>query len=195
MKSSYRIPLYALLGILVYFPLFGWMDWMPLRMYDEGRNAVNAVEMLWSGNYLVTTFQGHSDSITGISLTSDNTTLVSSSKDGSAIVWDLKSRQILNTFKKCSGTTSQAISNVIVCRIPRDSFLENYSGDFIIMPFGKFVKGSTSVNVKLTKQNWKDIGQDFKPKGISSNIGGLDVIQDEEINIKNRLQRVLYEME
>lgn len=37
------------------------MDWMPLRMFDEGRNAVNAVEMMKSGDFIITRFEGISD--------------------------------------------------------------------------------------------------------------------------------------
>ena len=61
LKRFKRPLLYFFIGLLIYFPLFGWMDWMPLRIFDEGRNAVNAIEMFWSKNYLVTKFEGAPD--------------------------------------------------------------------------------------------------------------------------------------
>lgn len=43
---------------LIYFILFGWLDWLPLRKYDEVRLAINAVEMFKNGNFIVTYFNG-----------------------------------------------------------------------------------------------------------------------------------------
>lgn len=44
--------------ILCYFPLFLHLDQLPLRLWDEGRRAVNAFEMAQNGNFLVTHYAG-----------------------------------------------------------------------------------------------------------------------------------------
>jgi 4-amino-4-deoxy-L-arabinose transferase-like glycosyltransferase len=36
------------------FLLFGHIEKLPLRQYDEARQAINAMEMVQSGNWLVT---------------------------------------------------------------------------------------------------------------------------------------------
>ncbi|MFN5621315.1 MAG: ArnT family glycosyltransferase, partial [Flavobacteriales bacterium] len=38
------------------FLLFGHIEKLPLRQYDEARQAINAMEMLHSGNWLVTSY-------------------------------------------------------------------------------------------------------------------------------------------
>ena len=45
------------------------------------------------------TFKGHSDSITDIILSEDNSQLISSSKDGLCIIWDTTSKQVLKPLK------------------------------------------------------------------------------------------------
>lgn len=40
------------------FLLFGHIEKLPLRQYDEARQAINAMEMVQSGNWLVTTYDG-----------------------------------------------------------------------------------------------------------------------------------------
>lgn len=40
------------------FLLFGHIEKLPLRQYDEARQAINAMEMVQSGNLLVTTYDG-----------------------------------------------------------------------------------------------------------------------------------------
>lgn len=44
-----------------YFPLFYQLDRLYLTLWDESRLSVNAVEMLRSGDWFVTTFQGQPD--------------------------------------------------------------------------------------------------------------------------------------
>jgi 4-amino-4-deoxy-L-arabinose transferase-like glycosyltransferase len=55
--------LFSWIGILcvLAIPLFGFLDTMPLRIYDEARLAINAYEMAQSGNYIVTTYDGNPD--------------------------------------------------------------------------------------------------------------------------------------
>ena len=48
-------------GLIVYFPLFLDLDALPLALYDESRRAVNAIEMLQQGNFIVTYFEGKPD--------------------------------------------------------------------------------------------------------------------------------------
>ncbi|HEX4888341.1 MAG TPA: glycosyltransferase family 39 protein [Luteibaculaceae bacterium] len=50
-----------LLLLLLYIPIFGYLNQLPLRVYDEARLAVNAQEMIRYGNLLVTYFEGKPD--------------------------------------------------------------------------------------------------------------------------------------
>lgn len=49
---------YLLLAAVIYFPLFLHLDVLPLRIWDEARQAINAYEMIRSGDLLVTRFYG-----------------------------------------------------------------------------------------------------------------------------------------
>jgi 4-amino-4-deoxy-L-arabinose transferase-like glycosyltransferase len=49
------------LFILLYFPIFLNLDVLPIRMWDESQNAMNAYEMLHNGHWLVPTYQGQPD--------------------------------------------------------------------------------------------------------------------------------------
>lgn len=46
---------------LIYFPVFGHLDSLPIRIWDEARLATNAIEMLRDGDFLVTHFEGKPD--------------------------------------------------------------------------------------------------------------------------------------
>lgn len=48
----------SIFAVACYFPLFLHLDHMSVRLWDEGRRAVNAFEMAQSGNYLVTSYEG-----------------------------------------------------------------------------------------------------------------------------------------
>src|SRR6266542_1360601 len=50
-----------LLAILSYFPLFGHLDTLPVRLWDESRLAINAYEMNNDGDWIVTHFDGKPD--------------------------------------------------------------------------------------------------------------------------------------
>ena len=52
---------YILLAVLVYFAIFWNLDYMPIRLWDESRLAINALEMYKNGNYIVTYFDGLPD--------------------------------------------------------------------------------------------------------------------------------------
>lgn len=52
---------YLLLAGLMYMPIFGHLDTLTLRIWDEARLAVNAFEMHKNGNLLVTYFDGTPD--------------------------------------------------------------------------------------------------------------------------------------
>lgn len=52
---------YTLFLLLIAYLLFGVLDKMPIRLWDESRLALNAYEMSRSGNWLVTTFDGAPD--------------------------------------------------------------------------------------------------------------------------------------
>lgn len=49
---------YIILTALVAFPLFGHLDSLPIRLWDESRLAVNAYEMMKGDNIFVTHFMG-----------------------------------------------------------------------------------------------------------------------------------------
>jgi len=50
-----------LLIILVYTPIFGYLGVLPMRIWDESRLAINAIEMIQTGNPFVTYFEGLPD--------------------------------------------------------------------------------------------------------------------------------------
>ncbi|WP_159038469.1 ArnT family glycosyltransferase [Brumimicrobium mesophilum] len=52
---------YIVLAVLIFFPLFGHLGSLPIRIWDEGRNAINALEMLKNGNFIVTHYDGTPD--------------------------------------------------------------------------------------------------------------------------------------
>jgi 4-amino-4-deoxy-L-arabinose transferase-like glycosyltransferase len=52
---------YLLVSTLIAFPLFGNLDTLSIRLWDEARNAENAFEMSQSGNWLITTYNKSPD--------------------------------------------------------------------------------------------------------------------------------------
>jgi len=52
---------YLLLASLIYMPIFGHLDTLPIRIWDESRLAINAYEMLKNGNFIVTHFNESPD--------------------------------------------------------------------------------------------------------------------------------------
>ena len=58
LKNSIK---YIIVVALMYIPLFGYLDTLPLRIWDESRLAVNSYEMLNNGNFIVTGFEGKPD--------------------------------------------------------------------------------------------------------------------------------------
>lgn len=60
MKLQALIKYLVLIAIL-YYPIFGRLESIPIRQYDEARLAHNAYEMSKDGNYLVTHFDGKPD--------------------------------------------------------------------------------------------------------------------------------------
>ena len=52
---------YMVLAVLVYMPVFGHLDALPIRIWDEARLAINAYEMLHNGDFIVTHFNGNPD--------------------------------------------------------------------------------------------------------------------------------------
>lgn len=60
MKAAKYIK-YVLLIVIISIPIFGHLDTLPIRIWDESRQAVSAYEMLNNGNYLVTQYEGNPD--------------------------------------------------------------------------------------------------------------------------------------
>lgn len=56
--ARWVLTLFLVLG---YFPLFLHLDTLPARLFDESRQALSALEMLRSGDWLVTRYQGVTD--------------------------------------------------------------------------------------------------------------------------------------
>jgi 4-amino-4-deoxy-L-arabinose transferase-like glycosyltransferase len=56
-----KIAIWTIFIIAISFPLFSHLDSAPLHEWDEGRLANNALEMCHSRNWLVTTYNGHTD--------------------------------------------------------------------------------------------------------------------------------------
>jgi len=52
---------YLLLGLVIAIPFFWGLDTLPIQTWDESRNAINAVEMNKSNNFIVTFFEGQPD--------------------------------------------------------------------------------------------------------------------------------------
>lgn len=62
MKRKYTgLIKYFVLAALLYMPVFGFLDRMPLRIWDESRLAINAYEMNKDGDYFVMKFEGKPD--------------------------------------------------------------------------------------------------------------------------------------
>lgn len=53
--------LFLLFLAAIYFPLFYHLDYLPIRLYDEARRAVNALEMAQNGNPIITYYDGKPD--------------------------------------------------------------------------------------------------------------------------------------
>lgn len=60
LSDKKNIP-FLILSILIVVPVFGALDKLSIRLWDESRLAINAYEMSRSGNWLVTTFEGAPD--------------------------------------------------------------------------------------------------------------------------------------
>ncbi|MBL7933052.1 MAG: glycosyltransferase family 39 protein [Bacteroidia bacterium] len=52
---------YILLLLITAIPIFGFLDNLPIRIWDESRVAVNALEMYYGKDYLVARFEGEPD--------------------------------------------------------------------------------------------------------------------------------------
>ncbi len=52
---------YVVLIVLMYMPIFGFLDTFPIRIWDEARLAMNAYEMLNDKDFIVTHFNGQPD--------------------------------------------------------------------------------------------------------------------------------------
>lgn len=52
---------YLVLASLMYMPIFGHLDTIPIRIWDEARLAINAYEMYNNGDFIVTHFDGKPD--------------------------------------------------------------------------------------------------------------------------------------
>ena len=60
-KLLHTFPKFLLLALLIYMPVFGFLNVQPIRIYDEGRIAVNAHEMYTRGDYIVTYYENQPD--------------------------------------------------------------------------------------------------------------------------------------
>ena len=56
-KSNSRLLLCFLIIVLISLPLFVHLGWQPIRIWDEARLSINAMEMHKNGNFLVTHYK------------------------------------------------------------------------------------------------------------------------------------------
>ncbi len=61
MKQKNKYILLSILFILVVIPVFGYLNYLPIRLWDESRIAINAMEMYWNNNFIVTHYMGKAD--------------------------------------------------------------------------------------------------------------------------------------
>lgn len=64
MKISYtykEVLIFCIFAILVAYPTTEFLGKLPLRLWDESRQAANAIDMYANHNWLVTYYDGHSD--------------------------------------------------------------------------------------------------------------------------------------
>nr|CAG4716527.1 unnamed protein product [Naegleria fowleri] len=121
--------------------------------------------------YSCYTFKAHSNSVTTLNLSKDGLILVSGSKDGKLISWDVRSRQPLITFKKHSISADNEITNCIIDTINMTQFSTFHNNEIIktqqeqkqvrntstlsVKPFKKFVETQQSfLEVNLVSDNW-----------------------------------------
>ena len=55
------MPVLLLLLVLLYFPLFHHLTWLPIRIWDEARLAMNAWEAFHNGHWFIPHFEGKPD--------------------------------------------------------------------------------------------------------------------------------------
>lgn len=60
-KYGKWLLIFSAYAALLYFPLFLKLDYLPFRIWDEARPAVQAYEMARSHDYLITTYEGQPD--------------------------------------------------------------------------------------------------------------------------------------
>jgi 4-amino-4-deoxy-L-arabinose transferase-like glycosyltransferase len=58
-KPFSEVYFFALFILIISFPLFVNLGDHPIRLWDESRNAINALDMFSNGNYLVTHYEGN----------------------------------------------------------------------------------------------------------------------------------------
>ena len=52
------LALFTILACIIYFPIFYDLDGLSIRLWDESRNAENALEMSINGNWIVSYYEG-----------------------------------------------------------------------------------------------------------------------------------------
>lgn len=60
-KINLAILSYIILAVIIYMPIFGHLDTIPIQIWDESRLAINAYEMHKNGNFIVTHYEGNPD--------------------------------------------------------------------------------------------------------------------------------------
>jgi 4-amino-4-deoxy-L-arabinose transferase-like glycosyltransferase len=60
-KYLEKIFKYLILAALIYMPVFGHLNTLPIRIWDEARLAINAYEMLKNRDNIVVHFEGNPD--------------------------------------------------------------------------------------------------------------------------------------
>jgi len=62
MSSNKKGLIYlTLLFVLIFIPVFAYINYLPIRLWDESRLAINALEMYYNKNYFVTHYMNQPD--------------------------------------------------------------------------------------------------------------------------------------
>lgn len=144
-------------------------------------------------------YQGHTNSVTSISLSLDGCKLASCSLDGNIIVWDVQMRQPIRTVKKGTGSTEAQFTNISTIRVSQQA-RENKTS--LRKTFKKFVVNDPASQIDVHNRNihsdWYRIWNDEKDKKMDLGIfgdsvqlaGGLNMI--ENIPLRNYIQNGIY---
>ncbi|KAL9644190.1 hypothetical protein ABK040_005652 [Willaertia magna] len=166
-----------------------------LTIESEGLSSMNNNTMNNNDSYnkyKCYTFRAHNNVVNVLSISSDGLLLVSGSKDGKLISWDIQSRQPITTFKKHATNSDTEITNGIVNTIHYTKFSTFHNNENI-----KLVGSSNNNSSEKGSSNRNVMSLTIKPfkKFISmgptseASSGNNNLL---EVNINNDNWNMLY---